>query len=98
MKHLHSIKEVQQLTERTASLSQFIYRSTEKYLSFFKILRHIKDFTWSDECRAAFDDLKKYLESAPLLSKLVEGEELFIYLSILANVVSSILVRSNAGT
>ena len=45
-----------------------------------------------DECQTTFDDLKKYLGSPPLLSKSVEGEELYIYLSILSTTGSSILV------
>ena len=69
MKHPSSVKKVQQLTEKVVSLNWFISRSAKKYLPFFKILRYIKDFTWSDECRAIFDDLKKYIGSAPLLSK-----------------------------
>lgn len=36
-------------------------------------------FEWSDECPATFEDLKKYLGSPLLLSKLVIGEELYMY-------------------
>ncbi|GKU90472.1 hypothetical protein SLEP1_g4462 [Rubroshorea leprosula] len=41
----------------------------------------------------AFDELKQYLASAPLLSKPVEGESLYLYLRVTEEVVSSILLR-----
>jgi hypothetical protein len=41
-----TIKELLQLTGRIAALNQFIFRSTDKCLPFFRILR--KAFTWSD--------------------------------------------------
>jgi hypothetical protein len=47
-----TMKQLQQLTGRLAALNQFISRSTDKCLSFFKILR--KAFEWSDECEEAF--------------------------------------------
>lgn len=56
-----------------------------------------KAFEWTDECRAAFEELKRYLRSLPLLSKPKEDEQLLPYLAILPNAVSSILVREDAG-
>ena len=44
-----SKKDVMRLTGRMAALSRFIAKSTEKYLSFFKVLRGNKNFFWEDE-------------------------------------------------
>ncbi|GKU89656.1 hypothetical protein SLEP1_g3769 [Rubroshorea leprosula] len=41
----------------------------------------------------AFDELKQYLVSAPLLSKPVEGESLYLYLGVTEEAVSSVLLR-----
>jgi hypothetical protein len=41
-------KEIQRLMGRVAALNQFVSRSTDKCLPFFKILK--KAFTWTNEC------------------------------------------------
>ena len=52
MQSLRNTKQLQKLTRRLAALNQFISRSINKCLPFFKILR--KAFDWSDECEEAF--------------------------------------------
>ena len=86
MKPLQSIKEVQSLTGRVVALNRFVSKATNKCLPFFKILK--KAFEWTDECQRAFQDLKTYLVTAPLLSSSVMGEELFLYLAVTLHVVS----------
>ncbi|XP_020592205.1 uncharacterized protein LOC110032761 [Phalaenopsis equestris] len=90
-----NIKEVQRLNARIAALSRFLARSGDKYLPFFKILRGARNtgFQWTDDCQIAFEQLKTYLASPPLLSKPIQGEMLFIYLAISLNAISSVLVR-----
>ena len=61
-----NIKEVQSLTGRVAALNRFVSKATDKCLPFFKVLK--KAFEWTDECQKAFQDLKTYLTTAPLLS------------------------------
>ena len=46
-----------------------------------------------NECQRAFQDLKTYLITAPLLSPSVMGEELFLYLSVTPHAVSSALIK-----
>nr|XP_023900876.1 uncharacterized protein LOC112012715 [Quercus suber] len=64
--------------------------SSGKFLGFM-ILR--KAFEWTDECQKAFQDLKHYLATAPLLSPSVPEEELYLYLAVSPHAVSSALVR-----
>ena len=64
------------------ALSQFIFKSPDKGLSFFKILKNIKNFSWIEEHQTAFEDLKKYLGSPHLFSKPIECEELYMYLTL----------------
>ena len=75
-----NIREVQSLTRRVAALNRFVSKATDKCLPFFKVLR--KAFEWTDECQKAFQDLKDYLTTAPLLSPSVHGEELYLYLAV----------------
>jgi hypothetical protein len=88
-------KQLQQLTGRLAVLNRFISRSTDKCLPFFKILR--KAFEWFDECEEAFTQLKKYLTSAPLLSRTVPGEVLHLYLAVSPTAISAALIREDEG-
>ena len=46
-----------------------------------------------DDYQRAFEDLKAYLTSAPLLSPSVLGEELYLYLAVTPHAVSSALIR-----
>ena len=91
MKPSQSIKEVQSLTGRVAALNRFVSKATDKCLLFFKVSK--KAFEWTDECQRAFQDLKTYLVTAPLLSQSVMGEEFFLYLAVTPHAVSSALIR-----
>ena len=82
MKPLQNIKAVQSLT---------VFKTTDKCLPFFKILK--KAFEWTDECQRAFQDLKTYLVTAPLLSPSMMGEKLFLYLAVTPHAMSSTLIR-----
>ena len=86
-----NIKEVQSLIGQVATLNRFVSKATNKCLPFFKILK--KEFEWMDESQKAFQDLKVYLTTAPLLSPSILGEELYLYLAVSPHTVSSALVR-----
>ena len=86
-----NIKEVQSLTRRVAALNRFVSKAIDKCLPFFKILK--KAFEWMDQCQKAFQDLKLYLTTAPLLSPSILGEELYLYLAVSPHAVSSALIR-----
>ena len=86
-----NIKEVQSLTGRVAALNRFVSKATDKCLPFFKVLK--KAFEWTDECQKAFQDLKTYLTTAPLLSPSIPGEELYLYLVVSPYAVSSSMIR-----
>ena len=91
MKPPRSIKEVQFLTGRVTALNRFVSKATDKCLPFFKVLK--KAFEWMNECQKAFQDLKTYLTTAPLLSPSVPGEELYLYLAVSPHAVSLALIR-----
>jgi len=86
-----NIKEVQRLNGKVAALNRFISRSTKKFLPFFHILK--KSFKWIVECQQAFEDLKSYLSSPPLLSPSKPREDLFLYLIVSLAAVSAALVK-----
>ena len=81
---------------KVAALNRFISKATDKCLPFFRVLR--KSFEWTNECQKAFEDLKKYLSSPPLLSPSMQGEELYLYIAVLQAAVSAALVRDEGGS
>ena len=85
-----TIKEVQKLTGKIAALNRFISRATDKCLPFFRTLKQA--FTWTDECEATFQELKRYLSNPPLLSPSKKGENLYLYLAVSATTVSAALI------
>ena len=91
-----TVKEVQSLNGKIATLNKFVSKATDKCLPFFRTLR--KSFEGTDECQKAFEDLKKYLSSPPLLSSSKLGEELYLYIAVSQAAVSAALVREEEGT
>ena len=72
MKPPQNVKEVQSLTGRVAALNRFVSKAINKCIPFFRVLK--KAFEWTDDCQRAFQDLKPYLTTAPLLSPSVLGK------------------------
>ena len=86
-----TVKEVLKLTRRISALNRFVSKATNKCLPFFKTLKQA--FAWTDECEAAFQELKCYLSNPPLLSPSKEGENLHLYLAVSTTIVSAALIR-----
>ena len=91
MAPLKNMKEVQSLNGKVAALNRFVLRAIDKCLPFFRMLK--KSFEWIAECQQAFDDLKAYLSSPPLLSPSKPREELFLYLVVSPAAVSMAFIR-----
>ena len=91
-----TVKEMQSLNGKIAALNRFVSKAMDKCLPFFRILRKL--FEWMDECQRAFEDLKKYLSSPPLLSLSKSGEELYLYIAVSQAAVSAALVREEEGS
>ncbi|XP_042467184.1 uncharacterized protein LOC122050335 [Zingiber officinale] len=92
-----NLKEVQRLTGRITTLSRFISKSADRSLTFFKILRQATKFQWDGECDKAFEELKQYLSSLPILAKPAVGEPLLIYLSSTEHAIGSALITEKGG-
>ena len=57
------------------------------------MLKGAKIFEWIKKCEQAFQVFKEHLGRPPLLSKLIEGETLYLYLAISEEAYSAALVR-----
>ena len=89
------MKEVKSLTRKVAALNRFNSKATDKCMVFFKTLK--KAFQWNDECEEALAKLKEYLTKPPLLSPLVMGEKLFLYLAVSNTAISSTLIKEEGN-
>jgi hypothetical protein len=75
-----SIKDVQKLTGSMAALNRFISRLGKKGLPFFKLLKKIDKFEWTEEAKEAFESLKMYLTSSPILTPPKKNEDMMLYI------------------
>nr|GEU68899.1 reverse transcriptase domain-containing protein [Tanacetum cinerariifolium] len=90
-----TIKEVQSLNGKLASLNRFLFKSAEKSLPLFKTLNKcIKKsvFYWTSEAEQAFKQLKQHLLELPLLVAPKPKEELIVYLSASYGAISAVLM------
>ena len=69
-----NIKEVLRFSGNVVALNRFISRAMDKCLPFFRTLK--KSFEWTVKCQQAFEDLKVYLSSPPLLSPSKPGRRI----------------------
>ena len=75
------------------SLSRFVAKSAQHALPFFKILCKEAAFKWTKECEKALLHLKQSLSQSSVLSRLEDGETLFLYMSVFIEAVSAALIR-----
>ncbi|KAJ4821053.1 Pol-polyprotein [Rhynchospora pubera] len=88
-----TVKEVQELTGRIAALNRFISKSAEVCQPFFQTIRKNKKFQWTTECQDAFERIKEYLATPPIISRPTKGETLYLYVATSETAVSAALIR-----
>jgi hypothetical protein len=86
------IKDVQKLTGCLTVLSRFISRLAEWALPFFKLLRKSEPFVWTNDAEEAFQELKRYLTSPPVMVAPEPGEPMLLYIAATSEAVSMVLV------
>jgi hypothetical protein len=70
-----TIKDVQKLTGCMVALNRFISRLGQRGLPFFKLLKCQDKFQWLEEAERALQDLKHHLQSPPILTAPLPGED-----------------------
>ena len=89
--NLDKIQAILNMEPKVQSLTRREAKATNKCLPFFSVLR--KAIEWTNECQQAFEDLRTYLTTTPLLNPSKLGEELYLYLAVSPHVVSLALAR-----
>ena len=67
MSPLQTLKEMQKLAGRVTALGRFISKLGERALPFFKLMKKKGPFEWTPEADRAFQDLKRYMTSPPVM-------------------------------
>ncbi|GJX64245.1 reverse transcriptase domain-containing protein [Tanacetum coccineum] len=90
-----TIKQVQSLNGKLASLNVFLSKSAERSLPLFKTLKKCikkSDFHWTPEAEQAFKQLKQHLSELPLQVAPKPKEELIVYMSATRGAISTVLM------
>nr|GEY93226.1 reverse transcriptase domain-containing protein [Tanacetum cinerariifolium] len=90
-----TVKEVQSLNGKLASLNRFLSKLAEKSLPLFQILKKCikkSDFRWTAKAKQAFQQLKQHLSDLHLLVAPRPQEELIMYLSATHGAISAVLM------
>ena len=75
-----------------AALNKFLSGLGERGLPFFKLLKRQDKFEWTTEVVEALENLKHHLQSPPILTAPLPGEELLLYIAATTHVVSTTIV------
>ncbi|XP_050211411.1 uncharacterized protein LOC126661601 [Mercurialis annua] len=61
------------------------------------VKENTKNFKWTEECNTAFEELKVYLSTPPVLGRPEPGEILYLYLSVNDETAAAVLVKEDKG-
>src|SRR5437667_10677165 len=92
MNSLTKLKDVQKLTGCMAALSCFVSRLGERAMPFYKLLKKQDKLQWTPEAQQAFDKLKEFLTSPPVLVPPLPEEPLLLDIAVTSHVVSTAIV------
>ena len=84
---------MRQLTGRMVALSRFVSAGGDNGHPYFQCLRRNNRFIWTRECEEAFEKLKKYLASPPVLCKPELSTPLRLYFAVIERAISSVLLQ-----
>ena len=87
----HHENEVRGFLGRLNYIALFISHLTATCEPIFKLLKKNQVVRWNDDCQAAFDKIKEYLQEHLILMPLVEGRPLIMYLTVLENSMECVL-------
>jgi hypothetical protein len=91
--------DVQKLLGKVNYLQRFIANLARKVDSFLPLvhLKHENEFTWGEEQREAFERIKKYFASPPVLQAPRAGRGFRLYIAVQEHVIGAALTQSDEG-
>ncbi|KAL4010970.1 hypothetical protein IC575_028012 [Cucumis melo] len=84
-------KEIRGFLGRLNYISRFISYLTPTCEPIFKLLRKNNPGKWNEDCEEAFNKIKQYLQSPPVLIPPAPGRPLILYLTVLESFMDGVL-------
>ncbi|KAM1746767.1 hypothetical protein COP1_013316 [Malus domestica] len=91
-RNLHALKSLQR---RLAFIRRFISNLAGRCQPFSRLMKMDVPFIWDEACHNAFESIKKYLSSPPVLRVLVPGKPLTLYIATQESLVGVLLAQEN---
>ena len=91
----HSIRQLQSLQGKSNFLRRFIVNYAKITKGFMCLLKQDIPFVWDETAQLAFEALKKYFLSAPLLRPPDYSRDFILYLSALESTIGVVLVQED---
>ena len=88
-------KEVRGIIGRLQYISRFIAKLTTICKPIFKLLKKDQPVIWDENCQQAFDAIKDYLMSPPVLQPPRPKKPLILYLAIEKDAIGAMLAQEN---
>ncbi|GJY47597.1 reverse transcriptase domain-containing protein [Tanacetum coccineum] len=95
-----TLKDIQSLNGKLATLGRFLSKGAEKSLPFFKALKRYtnkKTIQCTKEAEEAFQKMKKFMEILPTLTAPIKGKVLIMYLVASTESISVVLIAEMEG-
>src|SRR3954467_1254519 len=90
-----SLRELCELQGRLAYIRRFIANLLGKCQPFSKLMKKGVSFVWDQQCQEAFDEIKRYLTSLPVLVALVAGKPFLLYVRSMDHSLGALLAQHN---
>ncbi|KAM0966919.1 hypothetical protein ACFX2C_022616 [Malus domestica] len=91
-RNLHELKSLQ---GQLAFIKRFISNLAERYQPFSRLMKNDASFVWDDACRNAFESIKMYLASPPVLGAPMLGKLLILYIVAQKGSIEALLTQEN---
>ncbi|KAB2600252.1 S2-RNase [Pyrus ussuriensis x Pyrus communis] len=91
-RNLHELKSLQ---GRLAFIRRFISNLAGRCQPFSRLMKKDVPFVWDKACHNAFESIKKYLSSPPVLGAPVPGKPLILYIAAQENSIGALLAQEN---
>ncbi|KAM1795328.1 hypothetical protein ACFX11_035695 [Malus domestica] len=91
-RNLHELKSLQ---GRLAFIRRFISNLAGRCQPFSRLMKKDVPFVWDEACHNAFESIKKYLSSPPVLGAPVPGKPLILYIAAQESSVGALLAQEN---
>ena len=86
-------KDMRGFIKKLQYISRFITKLTMICDLVFKLLRKNQPVEWNEECHKAFEKIKEYLTSSPVLKPPRQGKPLILYLALEENALGAMLTQ-----